>query len=198
MKRVGLSRIILWINISDRAASSSADREPSRFAAAPTAPEHSGIPSAPPCSCALRAGTSRGPPQSLMQTCISEVRVSVRGCCGVSPREIPLRSISQGRRAGALAGLEHFAPWWRPRAISSQVVQCQWLAQSTWGTRRASAGAAPSTHGADKVIQEYNINVVSGVLSGACATHMGAPPDQHRSGSIVPPCRRAGSSCPAM
>src|ERR1035441_220989 len=31
-----------------------------------------------------------------------------------------------------------------PRALSPQVLQCQWFAQSTWGTRRACAVPAPS------------------------------------------------------
>jgi hypothetical protein len=74
-----------------------------------------------------------------------------------------------------------------PPAIIPQVLQCQWFAQSTWGTRRACAGAVPSTHGADKVIQGYNFNVVSGVLSEACATHMGPPPDPHRTAIGPPP-----------
>jgi glycosyltransferase involved in cell wall biosynthesis len=42
-------------------AASSADREPSRLAAAAIAADRSGLPSAPAPSCALRAGTARGP-----------------------------------------------------------------------------------------------------------------------------------------
>src|ERR1035441_7841936 len=74
-----------------------------------------------------------------------------------------------------------------PRAISPQVLQCQWFALSTSGTRRACAGAAPSTHGADKGAQSQNANAVSGVLSEPCAIHMGPPPDQHRTASGPPP-----------
>jgi hypothetical protein len=64
-----------------------------------------------------------------------------------------------------------------PPVISPQVIQRQWFAQSTWGTRRACAGAAQSTHGADKEAQSQNVNVVSGVLTESCAIHMGPPPD---------------------
>ena len=46
---------------------SSADREPSRLAAATTAPGRSAFPSTQGCSCAPRAGTARGPISSLMQ-----------------------------------------------------------------------------------------------------------------------------------
>ena len=74
-----------------------------------------------------------------------------------------------------------------PRAISPQVLQCQWFALSTSGTRRACAGAAPSTHGADKGAQSQNANAVSGVLSGPCTIHMGPPPDQHRTAPRPPP-----------
>src|ERR1035438_2243970 len=73
-----------------------------------------------------------------------------------------------------------------PRAISPQVLQYQWFAQSTWGIRRACAGAAPSTHSADKDTQSQNVNVVSGLLSGPCAIHMGPPPDQHRTNTGPP------------
>ena len=57
------------------------------------------------------------------------------------------------------------------------------------GTRRPCARAAPSTDGADKNAQRQNANVVSGVLSGPCAIHMGPPPDQHRTASRLPPYR---------
>jgi hypothetical protein len=49
------------------AASNSPDREPSRLAAATTAPRHSGLSSSQAGSYALRAGTARGPIQSLMR-----------------------------------------------------------------------------------------------------------------------------------
>src|ERR1035441_5666674 len=52
-----------------RAASSSTDREPSRFAAAPTAPGLSGVSIILACSYALRTGTVRGPIQSPMPPC---------------------------------------------------------------------------------------------------------------------------------
>src|ERR1017187_1077729 len=78
------------------------------------------------------------------------------------------------------------------------------------GTRRACAGAAPFTHGADKDAQSQKVNVVSGVLSGPCAIHMGPPPDPHRTAPRPPPdtdatdlhetwdCKRNGArtSCP--
>src|ERR1035441_8271326 len=103
----------------------------------------------------------------------------------------------------------HCAPH-LPPAISSQVLQCQWFAQSTWGTRRACAGAAPFTHGADDDAQSQKVNVVSGLLSGPCAIHMGPPPDPHRTAPRPPPdtdatdlheawdCKRNGArtSCP--
>src|ERR1035441_3862883 len=74
-------------------------------------------------------------------------------------------------------------------AISSQVLQRQWFAQSTWGIRRACAGTAPSTHGADKDAQSQKANVVSGVLTESCAIHMGPPADPHRTPSRLPPYR---------
>ena len=49
------------------ATSTSADRKPSRLAAATTAPGRSNFPGTPPSSCVLRAGTARGPIQSLAQ-----------------------------------------------------------------------------------------------------------------------------------
>jgi hypothetical protein len=51
------------------AASSSTDREPSRFAAVTTAPGFSSLSSTPACSYVLRTGTVRGPIRSLMQPC---------------------------------------------------------------------------------------------------------------------------------
>src|ERR1017187_9276053 len=52
-----------------RAASSSTDREPSRFAAAPTAPGLSGVSIILACFYARRTGTVRGPIQKLMTPC---------------------------------------------------------------------------------------------------------------------------------
>src|ERR1035441_3295251 len=65
----GLSRLSLPVDYTalarsptlqvPRAASCSADREPSRFAAAPATPGFSGISSILACSCVLRTGTVR-------------------------------------------------------------------------------------------------------------------------------------------
>src|ERR1035437_4873296 len=57
--------------------------------------------------------------------------------------------------------------------------------------RRACAGAALSTHGADKDAQSQDINVVSGVLTEHCTIHMGSPPDPRRTASRLPPYRLA-------
>ena len=57
------------------------------------------------------------------------------------------------------------------------MLQCQWFAQSKWGTRRACAGAAPSMHGVDNDAQSQNVRLVSGLISVSCAIHMGPLPD---------------------
>src|ERR1035441_7080117 len=52
-----------------RAGPTVADREPSRFAAAPTTPRHAGFPRIHACSYALRTRTVRGPSPSSMRPC---------------------------------------------------------------------------------------------------------------------------------
>jgi hypothetical protein len=74
-----------------------------------------------------------------------------------------------------------------PRAINPQVLQSQWFAQSTWGTRRACAVPAPSILGGINALPRGNANLISHLLSEPCAIHMGPPPDQHRSPSRLPP-----------
>src|ERR1017187_3746974 len=66
-----------------------------------------------------------------------------------------------------------------PPVIRPQVLQCQWFAQSTWGTRRGCAWAAPSTQGADEDAQSQKVNVLSGLLTewGRPRTHTGPPRD---------------------
>src|ERR1035441_820049 len=59
-----------------------------------------------------------------------------------------------------------------PPVISSQVFQCQWFAQSTWGTRRACAGAAPSTHGADRDGQSQHTTTVNDMAGFPAAIFM--------------------------
>src|ERR1035437_7458117 len=72
------------------------------------------------------------------------------------------------------------------RVISAQVLQCQWFAQSTWGSRRACAVPAPPIPGGINALSRENANLISHLISEPCAIHMGPPPDQHRSASRLP------------